>query len=698
MGMVKQEIDFLGLKLTRIPMLRIIIVLAIGILVGSYIESTAISFIPHILIILFFFLIVFYHRKFYDYRSYMFGVLCYAIIFLGGAWSTSKYKPAVNTKHFSNLAGVQVQGIVVDEPILRETSIRAPIRVVALGDYQGMRKGEGELMLTIQRDSLHKFSLRYGDEILFKNKIQEVRAPLNPREFDYQKYLSNKNIWHQCYLTTEEVKVLNVEKGNFLISNSLQWRQELINKFAHYIPDTTSYQIAIALIFGYRSELPVSTLAAFSNTGTIHVLSVSGLHVGLVFGLLTFMLSWMDRIPRGKLFRSILILIAIWLYVVLTGISPSVLRAGIMISFYILATLVQKKQVPLNTLFASAVCILVFYPNYLFDIGFQLSYLAMIGLFTLYPIFKKIWIPRHRLFKFFVEFCYVSIAAQLFTLPVALYYFGQFPVYFILANLFIAIPSTLVMYLGIALAFLPFSIAATYIAKLLSWMLAISLKGLHDIACLPFAVAEGILWDTTQTILLLLILVVGIYAVSHKNKGLLYFGLVVIGLLTNYSLLRKWKYTFYTGTKIYSIQQDLAIAHINNGKVMLFSTLDSITHRRLQFSVLPDLKQYTSIDAIQFVQVGSAERHNYEIQVDNKRIFILGQTTRSPLALHSDLVVWRRNNRSDLKDVLKKFKGEKVIIDGSNSQSRVEELYKNITDTNGVYLLKNNFAYVWDTE
>src|SRR5690606_17006381 len=137
-------------------------------------------------------------------------------------------------------------------------------------------------------------------------------------------------------------------------------RERLIEKFAAYMQHAEAFQVAIALIFGYRSQIDNTTLQAFSNTGTIHVLSVSGLHVGLVFVLLSFVLRWMDFFRYGRIIRCIIICLAVWVYVVLTGMAPPILRAGIMITFFLLSTAIGRKQVPLNTLATSALFILLF--------------------------------------------------------------------------------------------------------------------------------------------------------------------------------------------------------------------------------------------------------------------------------------------------------------------------------------------------
>src|SRR5690606_7700288 len=194
--------------------------------------------------------------------------------------------------------------------------------------------------------------------------------------------------------------------------------------------------IVAALILGYRAHFPVETLTAFVNTGTVHVLSVSGLHVGLVFLLLNFTLGFLDRFRYGKSLRFLLILTAIWAYVLLTGMAPSILRAGVMISFLLVAGCSGRANLNLNSLFASACCLLFLDSFIIFDMSFQLSYVAVLGLITLYPMLNSLVEINNRWLRGIRHALLVSLSAELFTTPLALYYYLQFPNYFLLGNLF----------------------------------------------------------------------------------------------------------------------------------------------------------------------------------------------------------------------------------------------------------------------
>lgn len=679
-------------------MLKALLPLVLGILMGRLVEFHFINYLPIVIILAFVLILIVQFKYVLSYRKALFSFSYYLIMLLLGIWSISIYKPALNTNHFSNYEGNQVVGVIDDEPIYKEKTIRFPIRVIAVVDDEKTASVEGKLVVTLLRDSIHESELKYGDKIVFKNKITETAGPLNPNEFNYKRYLENKGIWHQCFLTGTEWKVIGRAQGNFVIEKSLDLRQRLIDKFSLYIHNVEAYQIAIALIFGYRSQLEVSTLEAFTSTGTIHVLSVSGLHVSLVFGLLTIVLIWLDRFKYGKIIRCLIILFSVWVYVVLTGMSPSILRAGIMISFFILAMISGRRQIALNTLFTSALFILILAPENLFDIGFQLSYSAILGILLFYPLLKKIWLPKNKWLTLIVEFCYVSIAAQLFTMPLALYYFGQFPIYFLLANLFIAIPSTVIMYLGIAMALCPFNWLNNMIGMLLDWVLIFSVDGLKVIAGLPLSVSRGIVWDGFQVTLLSLLLLFLVHAINYGRKISLFIACSFFFIQIGYFMNMRMLYANYYGYRIYNVRSEIAIAHIMKGKVVLMSTIDSLQHNTIKFSVLPDLKRYAKIEDITFVKLSNEKRSNYELIVGNQHLLIIENILEMDNMQFYDIVLWRKNNRNDFGIVSTNFPKAKFIIDGSNGQKTIDRFQNVEINGNSIYVLKNNFAYVWDRE
>lgn len=695
--MVKQNI--LTLHFGKVPMAKPLLAFLMGICVGYYTTASQFSFWIGVLIV---FLVLqwisFIHRK-KSWGRLVFLLSFYLLWCVLGIWTTVRTMPSYQAAHFSSFESNNLFIVIDEEPQVKEGNIRFAADVIAVVKEGEIQRSTGKVMVTLRLDTLEDGDMRYGDLLQIPNKTQTIKPPANPKEFDYKKYLQRKDIEQQCFLSADQIVKVESHKGNPIVDRALFFREQMMHKFAMNIKDGNSMHLAMALIFGYRSQIDMDTIAIFRNTGTVHILSVSGLHVGLVFALLMLLLKWMNRFPWGRYFRSVIILLAVWFYVILTGMSPPILRAGIMITFFIVSITVNRSQVALNTLFASALFILIFSPKSLFDIGFQLSYLAVLGILILYPLLRSFYRPRKRLFRVIVDYIYISIAAQLFTLPVILYYFGQFPTYFIPANLFIAIPSTAIMYLGILLALCPFSMVNNYIGLALDGLMYFSIAGLGYMERLPAAVLKGIIWNEIQVVLFFLVLFFLIWAWNFKEKKAVFMGLCLLVIFFGCNGALYVKRQNYSGYRIYNVRSEVAIAHIRKGNVVLYSTFDSLSHRNNVYAVLPDLRQFTDDYAITFVKLPAADKVNYTLSLGNKKVLVLEEELIDSVK-DVDIIVWRKNNRSTLKYMPNgNREGPMILVDGSNSDKTLAYIQlRNDILPEQVYILKNNFAYVWNEE
>ncbi len=633
-----------------------------------------------------------------QWRSIFFPSFFYALLFLLGIVWIARELPTQHAQYFGDKEADYLIGIVMDEPVYGKTGIRFPIEIRHVVRAEKVSQATGQIMLTIARKSEESdVMLSYGDKLLFRNTVMEVRAPYNPQQFDYKRYLAHKNIYHQAYIQAADIRLIGSHEGNSIVAHALSMRQYLVRKFTSFIADREALEVCSALILGYRANFQAETLAAFINTGTVHVLSVSGLHVGMVFFLLNFLFGFLDRFSHGRSIRFALILIFIWGYVLLTGMAPSILRAGVMISFLLIAGWSQRSNQNLNSLFASACCLLLFDPFVIFDMGFQLSYLAVLGLFTLYPLLNKACFINNKWIRTIWQAVLVSVSAQLFTTPLALYYFHQFPNYFLLGNLFVSLPATALMYVGIALAICPISLINGYLGIGLTYLCRLLLWGLKAIEGLPFATTQGIDFSAMQLVLFLLAIVFLLITWYGLSKQFLWCTLISIGIVLFSTAITAMRYTSYQGIKMYNVGREVAIAVINRGDVSLISTLDSVTHPQLAMQVLPDLNHYARTAEITFYQLQLKRGQRMTIQTFMGTLGIIegGKMKEKPMVC--DIILWRNMsayytaNDNDLRD------RALLIFDGSNTASILSEMKEN-ADALGLsyYVLKNNFAYVWE--
>lgn len=670
-----------------VPFAKIFISYSLGIALASYSSRFGLSlwFWGSLLGTLFFVAIVCHLIE----KKRLFSVSAYLFLLIFGCYQCMKQEHRLYEQ--SPYRSKQLVAAVADEPILKQRSIRFPANLIAAVDSGGAVAPSGRIMVTLLKDSACIRVPKYGDRFIFANTLQPVPPPRNPKEFNYQKYLANQGIHYQLFLQRRDLVITDTATTS-IMGAIICLRQYFAEKFHSYIEDDIAVGIASALVFGYRSEMDQATMTAFTNTGTVHVLSVSGLHVTLVFGLLTFLLRPIDNWRYGRPFRFIIVLLSIWGYVVLTGMAPPILRAGIMISFFVVSEWVGRRQNNINTLFASAFFILVFSPRMLWDIGFQLSYAAMLGIFLIYPLLRHFYLPQHIVLKPIVEYSYVSIAAQLATAPAALYYFGQFPNYFLLANLIIALPTTIIMYAGVGLMLMPFDVPNTWLGHLMEYCTRLMYHSLKFIDSLPYATFQGIEFHGIQVFLSLLATGTLFFAFNFRSKGALFATMVLALGLTCTAHIQAYHHRTFRGIKIYSLRRDAALAAIDKGNVTLFSTLDSLWDPALVYSVHPDLKRYTKIENITFINVPSDSSFLTHI-LDRKIVW--HQTAGCTIPSHDLLLV--RNNCTVSSD---RFWGNtKLIVDGSNSWQSVRRLKERLgQDSTHCYVLKDNFAYVWARE
>jgi len=354
------------------------------------------------------------------------------------------------------------------------------------------------------KDSSINYSL--NDEIEIKAKVQAIDYPSFPGQFDYKDYLIKKHIYHRFQVERNQVKLIRKDPGYTIQSFSNRQRATLLNILRTNILDQSSYEMAAALLLGERSNIDKQLLKSYSETGTIHIISVSGLHVGIIFIVLKNILKFLPFFKK-KVPNCLAILVCIWFYSTLTGLPASVIRSALMISFSIIGKTISSRSNNINHVAASALVLLSINTNYLFDIGFQLSYLAVLGIMYLQKPISELYYPNSKIMYYIWETTSVSLAAQLFTLPLSWFYFHQFPNYFIVANL-LAIPlSSIALYSCIALMV---CYPIPFINKICEWALMYSIKWMNTylmwIANWPNAVSKLPRIDLFDTFLISLII------------------------------------------------------------------------------------------------------------------------------------------------------------------------------------------------
>ena len=511
-------------------MVRILIPFLVGILLAIYFPSTT----PILLrvFILFFVLFLFFivtKQHIHVYQSaWVFGILINGSLLLAGYDVTISKTELFFPKHISSASpgSSYVYARVAAPVIERGKSVKAIVEVISLTQHTHTMPVVGKVIVYFQKDR-RSLELNYGDEVLFYGKFQKISEAKNVGEFDYRKFMSYKNVYNQVYVGNVNWVYTGENAGNILIRYSLRLRNKLLRVLKNATSTRDEFAVAAALMIGDTDKLESTIREKYSQTGVMHVLAVSGLHVGIVFAVFNWFLFFLNSVRYGAILKTILLLLFLWSYAVLTGCSPSVLRAATMFSFILFSKQLNRSAAIYNTLATSILFLLLFNPYMIMEVGFQLSYIAVAGIFIIEPLLSKIIRSNNRILNKIGSLINVSIAAQLATLPISLYCFHQFPSFFLIANLLILPLSTSIIYTGI---FLLATSNNSFLFKLLSPIFSRMVSAMNSsvdvIQKFPHAVLGDIFITLPQVIVMYAAIVFSILFI-HKKQAVFLKSLLV---------------------------------------------------------------------------------------------------------------------------------------------------------------------------
>lgn len=383
--------------------------------------------------------------------AWMFAVTTFLFFATIGLWLHKKALPIHTEKHYTHIATKAPETIFLEiKEVLKPTSYQTKYlgSVLAMGG----QSTTGYILLNISKDSLDPSPIEVGARFYSRGRIMEVPVPRNPYQFDYGAYLKRKRVYGQLSVTQEEL-LPSQSSATGLRVEAARFRKSLQNKLQSQ--GFTPNQLAIinALILGQRQGIDREMSQQYAAAGMMHILAVSGLHVGIILLLLRFISRPLAGF-RLRFARSGIIIMLIWLFAILTGLSPSVLRAATMFSFLEASTFMGSKKETHNALIASAFVLLLFDPLLIYQVGFQLSYAAVIAILWIQPWLAGLFEIKNKFLHFIYTTATVTTAAQLGVMPLSLFYFHQFPGLFLLSNILIIPLLGFLLGMGIAVVVL----------------------------------------------------------------------------------------------------------------------------------------------------------------------------------------------------------------------------------------------------
>ena len=487
-----------------------------------------------------------------------------------------------------------------------------------------------------------------GDQLILLTQPKQIMNTGNPFELDYRTMMHNKGIDFTLYLPSGTYRKTGIQ-----IHRISYWAEQVRDKLVAHLSATKIEKeecaVISALTLGYRAELDPETLDYFINTGTIHVLSVSGLHVALIFLILSFFFSGINKGKFGTIIYPTLMILFLWIYAFITGFSPPVQRSTVMFTFVILGTSLRRPVNIYNSLTASAFLLILLDPNVLFDVGFQLSYLSIFGIVLLQKPLASMVQVKNKMLKWLWTLFTVSLAAQLITFPLSILYFNQFSNVFWLSNYFAIPGTTLLMWLTFGFfVFSPIPIISNIFAQIIQFVTNLMLVILKWMSELPHAVTKGIVYSPFQTwILYLLIIALIIYGFS-KNKTGLFVGLTLLITLQISTLYAN--YNLFNQKAIYVYQSKNTLIHLINGRENYVLLYDKIPVTVREIKMLNNVCNHLKLNMPQFIRLKikanfdapDLKINDLTLQFLNCRINLSNQLKFNIQG--SDLIKFRKNN------------------------------------------------------
>ncbi len=613
---------------------------------------------------------------------WLIGSTINGLFFLAGCYITWMNADLSNNLHFSYSSGHLYTATVSEPPVYKEKTVKVIADVKSVKERDQLSNCTGKLLIYIPNKGDVK--LQYGDCFLFSAKTQRIAPPKNPEEFDYARYLSFHNIYHQAYLQSNKYSSLNSQNKNVFYDASYQLRAYLVNILKKTILEKEIYSVGSALLVGFEDDLESPLMNAYATSGTLHVLSVSGMHVAVIFKVLEWLLRFLLKRKGGRHFYFVVILSFIWFYAFLTGLSPSVLRAAMMLTFVIVGKWSGRNTGVLNTLAVSCFLLVIYNPFLITEVGFQLSFLAVFGIVFLHPLLFRLYEPPNSFLHAVWSIVSVSLCAQLITFPLGIFYFHQFPNFFLVANLLVIPATTAAIYACIALVVLyQVPILGMVISKFCYACIWFSNETVKMIDRMPHAVINTISISLMEMILIYFIIIFGLWYLLQKQWVHLLQFLILLIFFQVLQLLENISFSRQKIMVVYALKKHHAIGFIESHHCYLIADKKLQEDKNtIQFHLAQHWwkqgVEKTSYISGNFIDTSILIRSNV-ILFNNYRVVIVDslyalqlkqKNIASPFKV--DFLVLSGNPSINLKKLNSCFQYKKLIIDDSNKYYKVK--------------------------
>lgn len=628
------------------------------------------------------------------------GALLHLIIFCAGAFITWHNDIRNDPHWFGNYCNDSSALVIriAEPPLPKERSFKAEGIVESIAGSE--RKVRGKVLIYFALADSASLP-GYGDEILVTDTLTPIKNSGNPGAFDYKRYAQFQQLFHQLFLKKQQYVLLKERKESLLYTFIYWGRDKVVSTIKQYVQgDKKVTGIAEALLIGYKEDLDKDVVQSYSNTGVVHIIAISGMHLGLIYVVLVWLFSRLPVIKRSKIVRVLLILGCLWLFSLITGASASVLRSAVMFTCIIIGKEFFRKATIYNSLATSAFLLLAYDPYLLWDVGFQLSYFAVAGIVWLQkPIYHSIYIKNKRL-RAVWEMCAITIAAQILTFPICIYYFHQFPTSFLFTNLICVPLSTVILFAEIGLIVLAWIPGAGgLIGKLIYVLTWLMNKVIDFFDKLPGSLIDRIYATPLSTWLLYIIVICACGMLLYKNKLQLKIALTAAVAFT--AVVTYGKINLYNQKKIivYNVSRHSGVDFVSGNKYWFLGDDTLKADAALQnFNLKParvSMQATLSNDTLAGIY-----NTGKMWQFDNKKIMLLDSAASFeplPQKIPVDLLLIAHNPKIKLADITTAVSPAVVVLDASNSLWKIGQLKKECSALHlRCYAVSEQGAFVLD--
>ncbi|WP_298499508.1 ComEC/Rec2 family competence protein [uncultured Algibacter sp.] len=653
------------MRLLNFTIVKLTLCLVIGIIIGYLTHISITTSILSTTILLLTLLVMYLIAKKQFTKSIWFGLIAYLAMISVGILTTNIHNQKNFSSHYTKL--ISTENDSLNTTTFRVREILKPsnyydkfvVDLLVVND----KNVTGKTLLNIQKDSLES-SLKVDDIYIIRTSFKDLKKPLNPNQFNYKKYLENKYIYHQLFTTNKSLLAIDTKTTTLLgIADNI--RQHINKKLKpfHFKPDELS--IINALLLGQRQDISEEVYTSYTNAGAIHILAVSGLHVGIILIILSIILKPLEHIKHGKFIKTILLVSILWSFALIAGLSASVTRAVTMFSIVAIALNLKRPTNIFNTLAISMFIILLIKPLFLFDVGFQLSYLAVFAIVAIDPFLYNLWVPKYWIPNKLWHTFTITVSAQLGIVPLSLFYFHQFPGLFFISNLII------IPFLGIILGF-------GILIILLAVLNLLPQFGANVYGCIISAMNNFIEWVSKQEAFLFrdisfnqihmvvsYLFIISFFRLLFKrNYPNLRFFLISIIVIQSAFIINKLNKPLNEFIVFHKSRHTL-LGNTTNNKILIASDFDSITKSKNKIITNYSVANGISTIENQTIWPIYQLKDKYLLVIDSLSIYHLN--TFKP-----DYVLLRQSPKINLNRLIDSISPKLIIADGSNYLSYIK--------------------------